>query len=93
MVDGATGTGAFRILRGTEVKKDSKLKDDRQTMRVREEAYDYIVKQAERGYRTPPAQVELMTALHALLREEFGTDEPEAIRAKIQELKKTAASK
>jgi len=67
---------------------EAKPKAGQQTMKVREATYDYIVKQSVKGFRTPPAQMDLLVALHKVVRETLRTDDPDEVRAEIERLKK-----
>ena len=85
--------GGVMVLREVGVKyttTEKTTKDERQTMRVREDVYDYIVKQADLAFRTPPAQMEHFKELHKMVKEFFGTDDLVFVRSEIERLRKKA---
>jgi hypothetical protein len=86
------------LLRETNtMANESKPKAGQQTMKVRQATYDYIVAEATKGFRTPPAQMDLLVALHQVVREQLQVETPDEVRAAIKRLrdgtpKKTSVS-
>jgi hypothetical protein len=85
---------AVTLLRESSMTKyHAKAKAGQQTMKVREEVFDYITREAAAATRTNPGQVEHMQKLHAALKEYFGHDEIANIMATIKEWRRKAEGK
>lgn len=75
----------FTIIRDVGTRYDSNKGGT--PLKLREATYNYITNEAKKAFRSGPAQVELLTELHKVIKEELGTDIPADVRSLLRQLK------